>query len=352
MKPNKISIKKNLIFIILLLILIPLILLFMKYKNQEIFKSNEIYKKELVANSIELEYDIKKLLISNSKKWLLAYGYEGGGFSVFSIENIPNLSVLFHIYIFEDKKSELDAVFSKNDEFLYTVSYDFGLRKFNLLSKKQVKKLDLKECYRIDLSKDDKFAFLKCKENLTIVDLEKFKKIKEIPIYKSKFGDIIVNGDLLYLSDYSKNYIYDIKEIQNIKQIAKFETKGFAYDMKIYKNYLILSQRSTIDIYDISNKFKIKYLASYISDEVINGFDMNENMMILSTNKTSSSQSSQLLFLKFKNKNEIELINKISFVDANLIDAIFSLDGKNIYLLADRLVGHYEINKRSKLQIR
>lgn len=118
--------------------------------------------------------------------------------------------------------------------------------------------------------------------SLTVLSLKDltFKGSYEIGIVDQK-PSIEIEGDLAYITADSSIIILNIADLDNIKEVARYDTGGSKYTaFKVSNNYGYLLDRNTggtfviLDLSDLSN---IKELGSYNLTSISGGFDISKN---------------------------------------------------------------------------
>lgn len=186
--PNNGLKKRSIFLIFLIIIIVPLIFMILKYdKNEE--KLVKVQKKEIVfdgsdeqiyrkdfKSSVKIPFEVRKMIISHDKTKLFALGHDRDGFAVVDISKLSNLKIEKIYYYPKAKYSveDTDMKESKDGKFLYLVSPNLGVLKFNAKTYEIVGKFSEKFISKITLLDD--IAFLKHKDGLFSLNLKLWKK--------------------------------------------------------------------------------------------------------------------------------------------------------------------------------
>lgn len=303
--PNNGLKKRSIFLIFLIIIIVPLIFMILKYdKNEE--KLVKVQKKEIVfdgsdeqiyrkdfKSSVKIPFEVRKMIISHDKTKLFALGHDRDGFAVVDISKLSNLKIEKIYYYPKAKYSveDTDMKESKDGKFLYLVSPNLGVLKFNAKTYEIVGKFSEKFISKITLFDD--IAFLKHKDGLFSLNLKTMEKIGEFKTCQSynfiEKGDILVfDKNTAYMSDFCGLHILDIKNPDKIKEISVAKDKiNTPISLKISQDKKTLFENSLdgINKYDLSNPLKPLFLDEYVTNARVYNFHLSNGLILANRNK-------------------------------------------------------------------
>ena len=270
-------------------------------------KDVTIYKKDIINNSVQIPFEVRDMMVSQSKKRLYTLGHDRDGISVIDISNLDHIELLGLFYFPEARYNveNIQAAESNDRESLYVASPNLGILRLDVRDPKNIKiatKFQAKGLSKIKLSENNKLAYVKAKNGMVILDIssDNIKMIGEFigmetfnPIEK---GDIAIYSDkYVFMSDFTGLHVLDVSDPKNIKEVYKRDNFGVIINLQISadKKYLYANELHTFNVYSIKNIDDIKHLNNYIVSNRIYTFDIggDDEIIYLSRSKDGSDDT-------------------------------------------------------------
>jgi len=270
-------------------------------------KDVTIYKKDIINNSVQIPFEVRDMMVSQSKKRLYTLGHDRDGISVIDISNLDHIELLGLFYFPEARYNveNIQAAESNDGESLYVASPNLGILRLDVRDPKNIKiatKFQAKGFSKIRLSENNKLAYVKAKNGMVILDIssDNIKMLGEFigmetfnPIEK---GDIAVYSDkYVFMSDFAGLHLLDVSDPKNIKEVYKRDNFGVIINLQISadKKYLYANELHTFNVYGIKNIDDIEHLNNYIVSNRIYTFDIggDDEIIYLSRSKDGSDDT-------------------------------------------------------------
>ncbi|WP_298052751.1 hypothetical protein [uncultured Campylobacter sp.] len=270
-------------------------------------KDVTIYKKDIINNSVQIPFEVRDMMVSQSKKRLYTLGHDRDGISVIDISNLDHIELLGLFYFPEARYNveNIQAAESNDGESLYIASPNLGILRLDVRDPKNIKittKFQAKGFSKIKLSENNQLAYVKAKNGMVILDIssDNIKMLGEFigmetfnPIEK---GDIAVYSDkYVFMSDFAGLHVLDVSDPKNIKEVYKRDNFGVIINLQISadKKYLYANELHTLNVYSIKNIDDIEHLNNYTVSNRIYTFDIggDDEIIYLSRSKDGSDDT-------------------------------------------------------------
>ena len=270
-------------------------------------KDVTIYKKDIINNSVQIPFEVRDMMVSQSKKRLYTLGHDRDGISVIDISNLDHIELLGLFYFPKARYNveNIQAAESNDGESLYVASPNLGILRLDVRDPKNIKittKFQAKGFSKIKLSENNQLAYVKAKNGMVILDIssDNIKMIGEFigmetfnPIEK---GDIAIYSDkYVFMSDFAGLHVLDVSDPKNIKEVYKRDNFGVIINLQISadKKYLYANELHNFNVYGIKNIDDIEHLNNYIVSNRIYTFDIggDDEIIYLSRSKDGSDDT-------------------------------------------------------------
>lgn len=270
-------------------------------------KDVTIYKKDIINNSVQIPFEVRDMMVSQSKKRLYTLGHDRDGISVIDISNLDHIELLGLFYFPEARYNveNIQAAESNDGESLYVASPNLGILRLDVRDPKDIKiatKFQAKGFSKIRLSENNKLAYVKAKNGMVILDIssDNIKMLGEFigietfkPIEK---GDIAIYSDkYVFMSDFTGLHVLDVSDPKNIKEVYKRDNFGVIINLQISadKKYLYANELHNFNVYGIKNIDDIEHLNNYTVSNRIYTFDIggDDEIIYLSRSKDGSDDT-------------------------------------------------------------
>ena len=245
-----------------------------------------IYKQDLINNSVKIPFEVRDMIVSRDKKRLYTLGHDRDGISVIDISNLDHIKLLGLFYFPEAKYfvENIQAAESNDGKSLYVASPNLGILRFDVTDPKNIKiaaQFDAKGYSKIKLSQNGKLAYVKATNGMVILDIssDNMNKIGEF-INSRGEGDIAIYSDkYVFMSDFSGLHTLDVSDAKNIKEVYKQEDFKNAINLQISpdKKYLYANELQNFRVYGINDISDIEHLKDYIVSNRAYTFDIGSD---------------------------------------------------------------------------
>ena len=246
-----------------------------------------IYKKDLINNSVQLPFEVRDMMVSRDKKRLYTLGHDRDGISVIDISNLDHIKLL-GLFYFPKVKSyveDISAAESNDGKSLYVTSPNLGILRLDVSVPENIKiaaKFEDGGYSKIKLSNDNKLAYAKAKNGMHILDIssDNIKKIGEFISQETFAGDIAIYSDkYVLMSDFTGLHTLDVSDPKNIKEVYKQEDFKVAINLQISpdKKYLYANELQNFRVYGINDISDIEHLKDYIVSNRAYTFDIGSD---------------------------------------------------------------------------
>lgn len=246
-----------------------------------------IYKKDLINNSVQLPFEVRDMMVSHDKKRLYTLGHDRDGISVIDISNLDHIKLL-GLFYFPKVKSyveDISAAESNDGKSLYVTSPNLGILRLDVSVPESIKiaaKFEDGGYSKIKLSNDNKLAYAKAKNGMHILDIssDNIKKIGEFISQETFAGDIAIYSDkYVLMSDFTGLHTLDVSDPKNIKEVYRQEDFKVAINLQISpdKKYLYANELQNFRVYGINDISDIEHLKDYIVSNRAYTFDIGSD---------------------------------------------------------------------------
>lgn len=245
-----------------------------------------IYKQDLINNSVKIPFEVRDMIVSRDKKRLYALGHDRDGISAIDISNLDHIKLLGLFYFPEAKYfvENIQAAESNDGKSLYLASPNLGILRFDVTDPQNIKiaaQFDAKGYSKIKLSQNGKLAYVKAANGMVILDIssDNMNKIGEF-INSRGEGDIAIYSDkYVFMSDFSGLHTLDVSDAKNIKEVYKQEDFKTAINLQISpdKKYLYANELQNFRVYSINDISDIEHLKDYIVSNRAYTFDIGSD---------------------------------------------------------------------------
>jgi len=308
------------------------------------------------TNNLSFSFQIRNMTLSHDGKRLYVYGHDeyvyGHDRSDFAIVDVsdPDHMTLLSDCLLPKGSLRTKAAYlaeTKDGKRLYVVIPNIGLIRYDVSDPKNIKltgMLEIKNAYKITLSKDESLAYLKSSVGMTIVDLTT-DAFAMSTYYNPASPGADIHGDVAV---YSNSHVYmldnlagllllDVTDPENVVLETSRDIigRGMSITISPDKRRLYVTTLDHLKVFDISDYRAPEQIGSYSIGSFIKGYGRLETLSVTNDGQTvylpKEKGGIDIIDVKNANKPVQILTDKSRRIKATAL----SKDNKYIYIAYD-----------------